>query len=529
MGMSEEPLRGLLKKHFGYDQFRPLQNEIISQVVAGNDALVLMPTGGGKSICFQLPALYFGGLTLVVSPLISLMKDQVDALTANGIRAAFINSSLPPSEIEAIMAQAMRGDLKLLYAAPERLALDQFQHFLQSLELSLIAIDEAHCISEWGHDFRPDYRNLSSLRATFPGVPLLALTATATERVRRDIISQLWLRAEKTFLASFNRPNLYYRVLPKENAFYQLVALLRKYPNEPAIVYCFSRRDTEALAAELCEAGFSALPYHAGIDAARRKETQEKFIRDEVPVIVATIAFGMGIDKPDVRLIVHYHLPKSIEGYYQETGRAGRDGLPSECVLLYAAGDARKHAYFIDQIADNRARANAYAKLDQVVRYCELKTCRRAFLLRYFGETHGASCDACDRCQPAAKTAGARAVAQNIFSAASWATAPAAPSVLSAASFNQQLFEQLRLLRKRIAADQHVPPFIVFGDVTLREMATYYPQSEQSMLQITGVGDEKLRRYSQAFLGVIRQFTNEHGIAERRKVGIFSKRRKKLQ
>ena len=326
---------------------------------------MLMPTGGGKSLCYQLPALVFDGLTLVISPLIALMKDQVDALNANGIAARFINSSLPATEIERVQAQVLRREVKILYAAPERLALPGFRHFLHNLDLDLIAIDEAHCISEWGHEFRPDYRNLKLLREEFPAVPVIALTATATEQVRRDIIGQLGLQRGQVFLSSFNRSNLSYSVQPKSDSWRLLLTLLRKRPNQSTIIYCFSRRETEELAEDLNQQGLPARPYHAGLDGETRRRTQEDFIRDRVPIIVATIAFGMGIDKPDIRLVVHYSLPRSLEGYYQETGRAGRDGTPSDCVLFFTYADKAKQDYFINQIEDESGAAECPAEASQ--------------------------------------------------------------------------------------------------------------------------------------------------------------------
>ena len=389
----------VLKTRFGYDSFRPLQADIIGNVLARRDSLVLMPTGGGKSLCYQLPALVFDGLTLVISPLIALMKDQVDALNANGIAARFINSSLPASEIERVQGQVLRREVKILYAAPERLALPGFRHFLHNLDLDLIAIDEAHCISEWGHDFRPDYRNLKLLREEFPAVPVIALTATATEQVRQDIIGQLGLQQGQVFLSSFNRSNLSYSVQPKSDSWRLLLTLLRKRPNQSTIIYCFSRRDTEDLAEDLNQQGLPARPYHAGLDGETRRRTQEDFIRDRVPIIVATIAFGMGIDKPDIRLVVHYSLPKSLEGYYQETGRAGRDGVPSDCVLFFTYADKAKQDYFINQIEAEAEQRNARQKLAKMVDYAQLPTCRRRFLLEYFGEQWPAeSCNGCDVC-----------------------------------------------------------------------------------------------------------------------------------
>ena len=393
-------MRELLKQHFGYDAFRPLQEEIIATVLEGRDALVLMPTGGGKSLCYQLPALHFAGLTLVVSPLISLMKDQVDALKAKGIAAAYINSTLSNREISCVERQAQQGSLKLLYVAPERLSLTGFQHFLTRLKVSFVAVDEAHCISVWGHGFRPDYRKLGELRRGLPGVPFLALTATATERVREDIVEQLHLEQPERFVASFNRANLRYTVLPKRfDSFARLLKLLWTRRGESAIIYRTTRKDTEEMAARLRTGGLNARPYHAGLDDDVRHKIQERFIHGRTSIIVATIAFGMGIDKPDIRLIVHYDLPKTLEGYYQETGRAGRDGLPSDCVLFYSDDDVPLLEYFADQIEDEVERNNAFDKLDRVIEFSQLRTCRREFLLRYFGEEWpGGNCGGCDVC-----------------------------------------------------------------------------------------------------------------------------------
>ena len=427
---AESPL-AILKSHFGYDNFRPLQAEIIGNVLAGQDSLVLMPTGGGKSLCYQLPALIFDGVTLVISPLIALMKDQVDALNANGIAARFINSSMTASEIDSVQTQTREGLVRILYVAPERLALPGFRRFLQGLDsdldssvgLNLIAIDEAHCISEWGHEFRPDYRNLRQLRQDFPSLPVIALTATATERVREDIISQLDLQRGRVFLSSFNRANLSYSVQPKGNAWGILLSLLQSHLNQSTIIYCFSRRETEELAEDLNRRGLSALPYHAGLEPEVRRRTQEDFIRDRVPIIVATIAFGMGIDKPDIRLVVHYSLPKSLEGYYQETGRAGRDGLPSECVLFYSYADKAKQDYFINQMETDteQQRAeqrNARQKLDQMVDFAQLPTCRRRFILEYFGEQWTEeNCGGCDVCLSTGEEFDATEIAQKVLSA----------------------------------------------------------------------------------------------------------------
>ena len=330
-----------LKKSFGYDQFRPLQREIISDALAGRDVFVLMPTGGGKSLCFQLPALLRGGLTIVVSPLISLMKDQVDALQTSGIPATYLNSTLDRDEAKARWRGLHRGEYRMLYVAPERLMLETFLERALNWNIAQFAIDEAHCISEWGHDFRPEYRELKKLRTHLPEVPMMALTATATEWVRTDIIKELKLREPRCYIASFNRPNLTYRVVPKSAPYEQLLAFIRSLSNDSGIVYCASRKSTESVARNLNEDGISAKPYHAGLTAAERTKHQEAFLRDDVRVVTATIAFGMGINKPNVRFVVHYDLPKNLESYYQETGRAGRDGLPSECVLLFRSEERR--------------------------------------------------------------------------------------------------------------------------------------------------------------------------------------------
>lgn len=596
----------LLKTHFGYDQFRPLQAEIIKTVLAGQDCLVLMPTGGGKSLCFQLPALRLEGLTLVISPLISLMKDQVDALKANGIPAGFINSILTSAEIKRMMEKARQDRIKLLYLAPERLAVPNFRQFLLSLEVSLVAIDEAHCISEWGHDFRPEYRNLKLLRRELPGVPVIALTATATERVRRDIATQLELKKARLFVSSFNRPNLSYHVWPKRNAFSNLVSLLKKHPGEPAIVYCTTRKDTEELAASLSWQGLHAEAYHAGLEDKVRQGAQDRFISDEIPIIVATIAFGMGIDKPDIRLIVHYHVPKTLEGYYQETGRAGRDGLPSECVLFFSYGDKVKLDFFVNQIEDPLERERSAAKLAQVVEFCEWQGCRRAYLLRYFGEAwEEENCGGCDICLSPRELFDATEISQKILSAiirtggrfgagyvidVLQATGNAKirqrghdalsvygivkdfsaeelhqlinslragglivrkgerypvlgmtqagrrwlnmresiflPKPASAAQrvearqsgkidYDQELYEQLRALRGRLAKERGVPPFVIFGDRSLYEMAAYYPQTMESFSGIFGVGEEKLARFGDDFLKVIKDHAGKRGLAER--------------
>ena len=416
-------MRDLLKQYFGYDRFRPLQEEVISNVLAKQDSLVIMPTGGGKSLCYQLPALRLDGVTLVVSPLIALMKDQVDGLKAIGVRAEFLNSSLTFEEMSRVRGEALRGELKILYVSPERLAIDSFRTFLSQLSVSLVAVDEAHCISEWGHDFRPDYRQLGGLRRSMSDVPFIALTATATPRVRDDIVNQLGLKNPNRFVASFNRENLNYEVRTKRNAFSQLVEMLENRRGQSVIIYCYSRKETEEIAVDLDQMGFRARAYHAGMDAEARRRTQEGFISGEFPVVVATIAFGMGIDKPDVRLVVHHSMPKSLEGYYQETGRAGRDGLPSDCILLYSYGDRSRQEYFINQVNDQLERQRLTTKLDQVVDFCQLRSCRRRYLLDYFGDETVSddptenNCQGCDVCSTPREEFDATVISQKIMSA----------------------------------------------------------------------------------------------------------------
>ena len=408
----------LLKAHFGYDEFLPLQEEIIGSVMAGRDTFVLMPTGGGKSLCYQLPAMALPGLTLVVSPLIALMKDQVDALEANGIPAGFINSTLTPGQLSQVVRRLRSGEIKLLYVAPERVTEPRFADFLRTMQVNLVAIDEAHCVSEWGHEFRPAYRELASLRQVCPAAPVIALTATATERVRADILSQLGLRNPQTFVSSFNRPNLTYSIVPKENDLSGLLSLLEKHRDESAIIYCGSRKATEDMAQTLAGRGFTAEAYHAGLEPDERRSIQDRFIRDRTPIVVATIAFGMGINKPDVRLVVHYDLPKSVESYYQETGRAGRDGLPSECVLYFSYAAKSTQEYFIRQIEDPEERERARWRLDQVISLCNLRACRRRFVLEYLGEDWPSeNCGGCDNCTLPREQYDATEIAQKILSA----------------------------------------------------------------------------------------------------------------
>ena len=407
----------LLKSTFGYSTFRPLQREIIEANLVGEDVFALLPTGGGKSLCFQLPALARPGLTVVVSPLIALMKDQVDALQASGVAATFLNSTLGAEEARARLRGLHGGEYKLLYVAPERLMLEGWVENLKAWNVTAIAIDEAHCVSEWGHDFRPEYRQLAKLRTTLPDVPMMALTATATGRVREDIITHLKLRDPQTFVASFNRPNLTYRVVPKDEPAKQIIDFVRKREHESGIIYCASRATAERVAEALAGRGFLARPYHAGLAAEERARNQEMFLRDDTRIICATIAFGMGINKPNVRWVIHHDLPKNIEGYYQETGRAGRDGLPGDCLLLFSAGDIAKQTHFLDEITGEQERAIARTQLRQIVHYAESAGCRRVELLQYFGETFPLdNCGACDNCSEPRESFDGTIVAQKFLS-----------------------------------------------------------------------------------------------------------------
>jgi ATP-dependent DNA helicase RecQ len=602
----------ILKSTFGYDTFKPLQREVIANVQAQRDTLVVMPTGGGKSLTYQVPALLFDGLTVVVSPLISLMKDQVEQLKALGVPAVFLNSSLSLGEYQANMDMVKSGQSKLLYVAPETLLTPRLFSLLSSLKLDLLAIDEAHCISEWGHDFRPEYRQLVDVRRKFPSAVCMALTATATPRVREDIKSTLGISHANEFQSSFNRENLFIEVMPKRDPVKQTLHFLENFKDQSGIIYCFSRRQVDELADALTHKGFSVRPYHAGLEDSERRRNQEVFIRDDVQIIVATIAFGMGINKPNVRFIIHFDLPKSIESYYQEIGRAGRDGLPSHCLLLYSYGDASKIRYFIDQ-KEEPERSASLQHLEAMTRYAEGSICRRKPLLSYFGETFSSdNCGSCDNCGsgeteriditiPAqkflscVKRSGERFGAAHVvdillgsknekiekykhhelstygigreLTKSQWMhisrqlvergllEQEPAYRVLSVTAkglellksreqvkgqinvaqkgertgirgkststeepeYDKSLFALLRNKRKELADDSNVPPYIIFSDKTLAQMAAYFPQTKEGLLNMSGMGRVKYERYGADFLTIIKEYCRENRIEEKYK------------
>lgn len=418
-GAEDGAAQQVLRRVFGYDSFRGDQRDIVEHVVAGGDALVLMPTGGGKSLCYQVPALVRPGVGVVVSPLIALMQDQVDALSALGVRAGFLNSTQFPDERRMVEAQFVAGDLDLLYLAPERLRLESTVQLLGRGKVALFAIDEAHCVSQWGHDFRPDYLGLSMLHERWPDVPRIALTATATEKTRDEIIQRLDLGGARRFVASFDRPNIQYRIEPKNRPERQLLEFIRaEHAGDAGIVYCLSRNSVEKTAAFLTENGVSAVPYHAGLDNRTRAENQARFLREDGLVVVATIAFGMGIDKPDVRFVAHLDLPKSVEGYYQETGRAGRDGLPSTAWMVYGLNDVVQQRKMIDSSdGDASHRRQLQLHLDAMLALCETVSCRRGQLLAYFGQPGGTPCGNCDTCLTPPESWDGTVAAQKLLSA----------------------------------------------------------------------------------------------------------------
>ncbi|OEU53439.1 MAG: ATP-dependent DNA helicase RecQ [Desulfuromonadales bacterium C00003096] len=594
--LKQDPLE-TLHSVFGYRSFRPFQQPIVEGLIAGKSAFVLMPTGGGKSICYQLPALHRDGTAIVVSPLISLMKDQVDALRVNGVRAAFYNSSLRSAEARQVLAQLHAGQLDLLYVAPERLMSEGFLERLRQLPVALFAIDEAHCVSQWGHDFRPEYVQLGNLRKLFPEVPLIALTATADAQTREEILQRLGLADAACFVAGFDRPNIRYTVVEKSKPARQLTDFLSRQQNQAGIVYALSRKRVEEVAKKLQQAGLSAAAYHAGLGDEERRRVQDAFLQDDLQVVVATVAFGMGIDKSNVRFVVHYDLPKNIESYYQETGRAGRDGLPAEALLLFGYGDIAISRGLIEQGRHQKQKRIDLHKLNAMVAFAEAQLCRRRVLLGYFGEQLAADCGNCDICLDPPElydaTEDARKALSCVFRVGQrfgaghvidvlrgaqnqrikqlghdrlstygigsdqgqevWGSllrqlihlgyleqdvgnysilkltaaarpllrgeevvrlarprvrvaAAKKPARKGAAEFHPdpELFEALRALRKRLAERDQVPPFVVFSDATLAEMASVRPTDEAALLEINGVGGRKLERYGADFLDAIR-------------------------
>ena len=599
----------ILKTVFGYDDFRPLQAEIIANLLRKNDTLVIMPTGGGKSLCYQIPALIFSGLTIVVSPLISLMKDQVEQLVQIGVPATVLNSSLTLEQYRRNVEKVKQGVIRLLYMAPEALLRPNMLTMLSSLEVDCLTIDEAHCISEWGHDFRPEYRQLVTVRDRFVNAVCIALTATATPRVRQDIKTSLGFEDSDEFVGSFDRKNLFIQVISKHNPFEQTVEFIKGFPEQSGIIYCFSRRQVDDLYEALKSKGFSVRPYHAGLSKRDRTRNQDLFIKDDVQIMVATIAFGMGIDKPNVRFVVHYDLPKNIESYYQEIGRAGRDGLPAHCLLLFSYGDIQKTKYFINKKEEHEQRI-ANIHLNALLGFIETERCRRIPLLDYFGEKYSREdCGMCDNCLTekedlkditiaaqkflsCAKRTEERFGAGHIIDVLrgseakkvlrfghqhlstygigrdfskkqwfhlsrqfvrkgllvqdmefgslkltdkAWKVLRGEEKVLGRMEeegvyrtseeddhkdYDHALFEILRKERKQLADKSKVPPYVIFSDKTLIEMATFFPQSKQSMLDIHGVGAIKHDKYGTVFLDIIQEYCKTHQIEERAKLAM---------
>jgi len=598
-----ERLREILRRVWGYDDFRPLQAEAMQCVLSGRDSVVVLPTGGGKSLCFQAPALALDGLAVVVSPLISLMKDQVDALRDTGVPAACVNSTLSPAERKRVADEIRAGRLKLLYLAPERLMTERTLSFLSETPLSFFAIDEAHCISEWGHDFRPEYRMLKQLKTAFKGIAVHAYTATATEHVRRDIARELALENPEILIGSFDRPNLLYRVQRRQDLLAQLREVIDRHPNEAGIVYCIRRKDVESVCADLNAAGYSATPYHAGMDDEARRRNQDDFINDRARIIVATIAFGMGIDKPDVRYVIHAGAPKSLEGYQQESGRAGRDGLEAECCLFYSTADFVTWRKLQAELSP-AAYAISMQVLKGIENFCGAATCRHKSLVDYFGQPYGPeNCQACDVCLgEVALVEDALVISQKILSCvlrlkeafggdytaqvlagsrdqrildnrhdqlSTWGLLTAhgkrhvrdwieqlvsqgflqksgeyavlsvtsegrrllrgelAPRLLQPAERKKKeakyaavswegvdrgLFEALRALRRRMAAERGVAPFVVFGDATLRNLARHRPRAPERLLDVHGIGERKAAEYGPEFLQAIADYCREHDL-----------------
>jgi ATP-dependent DNA helicase RecQ len=603
----------LLRKVYGYPAFRGQQAEVIAHVVSGGNAFVLMPTGGGKSLCYQIPALLRPGVGVIISPLIALMQDQVDALTQLGIRAAAINSAMAPGDVAQTKRRIREGALDLVYVAPERLLMDEFLALLRESPIALFAIDEAHCVSQWGHDFRPHYTQLSLLAEQFPQVPRLALTATADGPTRKDIVERLHLTDGRTFVAGFDRPNIRYAIVEKNEPRQQLLRFIREsHPRDCGIVYCLSRKSVDETAEWLCAQGHSALPYHAGMAAEDRARNQERFLRDDHTIMVATIAFGMGIDKPDVRFVVHLNIPRNIEAYYQETGRAGRDGMPANALLLYSLQDAVQQRRFIDEgDAPDAQKRIEHQKLNAFLGLCESAACRRQILLAYFGDASG-PCGNCDTCLEPPVTFDATVPAQKAISCSyrtdqkfgvgylvdvllgetneritsfghdristygigkelgrsEWqgiyrqlvalhlltpdgeygglritpqglaflkdktplhlrqhtATPKsrrrdrqrtgAASAIEVENNPDHALFAAMKTKRLELARVQNVPPYVIFHDRVLLELAARKPATLAAMSQISGIGESKLEHYGATFLAVIAHHENNQLLAE---------------
>lgn len=593
-------MHNTLKKYFGYTEFRPLQEEIIRHTLDGNDSLVLMPTGGGKSICFQIPAIIKEGICIVISPLISLMKDQVDALISNGIESSFLNSSLSHQEQNIVEKKCIEGYIKILYVSPEKLTSNGFLFFLKKLKINLFAIDEAHCISSWGHDFRPEYKKLSILKENFPKIPIMALTATADKLTRKDITGQLNFSDYKMFVSSFDRPNISLSVLPGQNRIKTITNFIMSRKKSSGIIYCLSRKACESISEKLNESGINSEYYHAGLSNEDRNAVQERFIKDQTQVICATIAFGMGINKPDVRWVIHYNLPKNLEGYYQEIGRAGRDNLKSEAVLFYTFADIMNVKRMIE---DSSQKELQTIKLERMQQYAENMICRRKVLINYFGENFNENCNNCDICKNPPTYIDGKIIAQKALSAMWWLAkenkkvsqgilidilrgahkreiiengynliktygagkdisyqdwqyyltqilnlgfidiaydenytlkfTESSKKVLSGEisvnlidatkykimieenikkqsikplSVTDSLLDYLKSIRKEIAQEENIPPYIVFGDATLEQMAKEKPITESHIMRISGVGERKFEKYGSKFINAIFEF-----------------------